>query len=142
MNKACPIVLRHKNNTLELLVFKHPHKGIQLIKGGIKKGESLEMACVRELEEESGVKAQVVKRLGQWEAGFKNQIWGFSLMHYEGILADAWDFETKDDGGYIFSLFWQPLNAPLDNNWNEVSKAAFSYIRQALSEQVDTHKMN
>jgi len=86
MNKACPVVLRYNNNALELLAFKHPRAGKQLVKGGIKKGESLENACIRELQEESGVKAQVVKQLGTWEAGFKNQLWGFCLMHYEGVL--------------------------------------------------------
>ena len=64
MNKACPVVLRIKNNKLELLAFKHPNAGNQLVKGGIKKGEHLESACVRELEEESGIQAKVVKQLG------------------------------------------------------------------------------
>ena len=132
MNKACPVVLRHNNNELELLVFKHPKKGIQLVKGGIKKGEHLENACVRELEEESGIQAQVVKQLGVWDPKFKNQIWGFCLMHYEDILPDTWAFETKDDGGHIFNFFWQPLNSLLNDNWHEASKSSFQYIKNAL----------
>jgi len=132
MNKACPVVLRNKNNQLELLAFKHPNTGNQLVKGGIKKGEHLESACSRELEEESGIQAQVVKQLGVWESNFKNQIWGFCLMHYEDILPDTWDFETNDDGGHIFSFFWQPLNSPLNDDWKEVSKDAFQYIKKAL----------
>ena len=133
MNKACPVVLRHKNNKLELLVFEHPDAGNQLVKGGIKKGERLENACIRELEEESGIQAQVVRQLGVWVPGFKNQIWGFCLMHYEGILPDTWKFETKDDDGHIFSFFCQPLNSPLNDNWNEVSKDAFQYIKKSLA---------
>jgi len=132
MNKACPVILRNKNNVLEMLVFEHHKAGIQLVKGGIKKGESLEHACVRELKEESGIDAQVVKQLGLWKATSKNQSWGFCLMHYENILPDTWDFETKDDGGKIFSFFWQPLNSPLSNNWSEISKEAFFYIKNAL----------
>jgi len=132
MNKACPVILRLNNNQLELLAFKHPKKGNQFVKGGIHKGERLESACIRELEEESGIEAQVVKQLGIWEPGFKSQVWGFCLMHYEGILPDTWDFATKDDGGHIFSFFWQPLNTPLNEKWNKVSRDAFHYIRNAL----------
>ena len=132
MNKACPVVLRHKNNQLELLAFKHPKTGYQLVKGGINKGESLEHACIRELAEESGIQAQVVKQLGVWESNFKNQIWGFCLMHYTDILPDSWDFETHDDGGHVFSFFWQPLNSQPDDNWREASSNAFRYIKHAL----------
>ena len=132
MNKACPVVLRHHNNNLELLAFEHPKAGNQLVKGNIKKDEPLESACIRELAEESGIQAQVVKQLGIWEPNFKNQIWGFCLMHYEDILPDTWDFETKDDDGHIFSFFWQPLNSPLNDNWSEVYKHAFQYIKNAL----------
>ena len=132
MNKACPVVLRHNNNKLELLAFKHPTAGIQLVKGNIKKHEPLESACIRELAEESGIQAQVVKQLGVWEPDFKKQIWGLCLMHYEDILPDTWDFVTKDDGGHIFSFFWQPLDSPLNDNWNEVYKGAFQYIKTSL----------
>ena len=132
MNRACPVVLRQKNNTLELLAFKHPKAGNQLVKGNIKKAEPLENACIRELAEESGIQARVVKQLGVWKPDFKNQVWGLCLMHYEDILPDTWEFQTKDDGGHIFSFFWQPLDSPLDDNWNEVYTNAFQHIRNTL----------
>ncbi len=132
INRACPVVLRNHNNQLQLLVFRHPKGKTQLVKGKFKKGEHLAQACVRELEEESGIQAQAVRELGSWDSGFKNQIWGFCLMHYENILPDAWEFATKDDNGQLFSFFWQPLDSPLDDNWNEVYKNAFEYIKNAL----------
>ena len=132
MNKACPVILRIKDNKLELLAFKHPNAGNQLVKGNIKKDEPLEQACIRELEEESGIQAQVVKQLGVWEPNYKDQIWGFCLMHYEDILPDRWDFETSDDGGLVFSFFWQPLDGPPGENWSEVYRSAFQYIKGAL----------
>ncbi len=134
MNKACPVILRYNNNELELLAFKHPNAGNQLVKGGIKKGEHLDNACIRELQEESGIQAQVVKQLGAWEANFKNQIWGFCLMHYEDVLPETWEFATKDDGGHIFSFFWQPLSSSLDDNWDAVTKRAFQYIKNCLAD--------
>ena len=134
MNKACPVVLRIKNNKLELLAFKHPNSGNQLVKGNIKKGEHFENACIRELEEESGIQAQVARQLGIWESNFKNQIWGFCLMHYEEVLPGSWEYETNDDGGHIFSFFWQPLNSTLNGNWKDVYRDAFHYIKNALGE--------
>jgi 8-oxo-dGTP pyrophosphatase MutT (NUDIX family) len=132
MNKACPVVLRYNHNALELLAFRHPNASKQLVKGGIKKGEPLENACVRELQEESGIQAQVVRQLGSWEPGFKNQVWGFCLMHYEGVLPDSWDFFTQDDDGHIFSFFWHPLSGRPDDEWTAVSRGAFQYIKSCL----------
>ena len=133
MNRACPVVLRDNNNTLELLAFRHPQGGSRLVKGNFKKDEGLEQACMRELKEESGIQARVVRRLGSWDASFKGQVWGFCLMHFDGLLPDAWDHETHDEGGHIFSFFWQPINSPLDNSWNEVYSNAFHYIKNALA---------
>jgi len=133
MNRACPVVLRIKHDNLELLAFEHPNGRYRLVKGGIKKGESLDAACSRELEEESGVLAEVVKPLGIWDAEFKDQVWGFCLMHFDDKLPEQWAFETRDDGGHTFKFFWQPLNGRLSDQWDEVYRRAFRYINHALS---------
>ena len=132
MNRACPVVLRNNKNQLELLAFRHPRDGIQLVKGKIEKGETLEHACIRELEEESGIQAEAVRQLGTWNSNFKNQMWGFCLVHYDELLPDTWEFKTNDDGGQLFSFFWQPLNSPPNDSWKEVHKNAFHYIKTAL----------
>jgi hypothetical protein len=36
MKKACPIVLRNRNNHQKILVFKHPLAGIQLVKDTVE----------------------------------------------------------------------------------------------------------
>jgi len=133
MNKACPVILRHNNNKLELLAFEHPNAGNQLVKGNIKMAEPLESACIRELAEESGIQGKVVKQLGIWEPDFKNQVWGFCLMHYDDVLPDTWNFQTQDDGGHVFSFFWQPLDKPLNENWKDVYRQAFHYIKNTLN---------
>jgi 8-oxo-dGTP pyrophosphatase MutT (NUDIX family) len=132
MNKACPVVLRIKENRLELLAFKRPTAGKQLVKGSLKKGESLENACVRELEEESGIRGRTVKRLGVWEANHKKQTWGFCLMHFEESLPDRWSYDTKDDGGQRFRFFWQPFDRPIDAGWDDVHANAFEHIKRAF----------
>ena len=132
MNRACPVVLRKNANQLELLAFRHPKGKVQLVKGNIEQGEEPGAACSRELKEESGLEAEVVRHLGTWDPGFKNQVWGFCLMHFEGTLPDTWDFYTKDDGGQVFSFFWQPLNKTPGDDWNELYTKAFHYIKDLL----------
>ena len=54
MNKVCPVILRKKNQILEVLLFKHPTAGIQLVKGTIEKSERIFQAAIRELYEGIG----------------------------------------------------------------------------------------
>jgi hypothetical protein len=37
-NKACPVILRRRNQ-LEILLFEHPLAGVQLVKGTIERSE-------------------------------------------------------------------------------------------------------
>lgn len=68
--KACPVVLR-RTGDLEVLAFEHPLAGFQLVKGSIEQDESPAAAAVRELLEESGLKASSVSAdLGLWVPGY------------------------------------------------------------------------
>lgn len=50
----------------EVLVTQHSkHKGWDFPKGHIESGESSESAALREVEEEVGVKAEIIERVGQ-----------------------------------------------------------------------------
>lgn len=132
MNKACPIVIAKHNDQRRILVFKHPLEGVQLVKGGIKKGEKLEHACERELAEESGIQAKAVRCLGSWKPGFKKQEWGFCLMHFEGELPERWSFETKDDDGQIFDFFWHPMHLKPGSDWDPMYRDAFEHLKSIL----------
>ena len=132
MNKACPVVLRDTPNGKELLAFRHPLAGAQIVKGSIEKGESLEMACERELFEESGIRAKAGKFLGKWEANYEDQIWGFCQMEVNEDLADTWVHYTRDDGGHEFAFFWLNLDAELDDSFHPLFKGAIGYIRGKL----------
>ncbi|HFF5634371.1 TPA: NUDIX domain-containing protein, partial [Acinetobacter baumannii] len=66
IEKVVPGVFRKINNNLEILVFRHPLAGIQIVKGTVEHQEQLEYAALRELYEESGIKrAQIHSYLGK-----------------------------------------------------------------------------
>ena len=143
MNKACPVILRvAQNNELEILAFKHPMAGNQLVKGTIEDRETLEQACIRELEEESGLIGEVECDLGIWDSGYKDHIWGFCLVRVKAPLKNEWSFFTEDDGGLNFKFFWQPLNAELNSEWHDLFKGAVAFIKKAItSSKTNAHCM-
>ena len=55
VQKVCPIVSRCSNETQEILMFRHPLAGIQLVKGTVEPSENPADAARRELFEESGL---------------------------------------------------------------------------------------
>ena len=94
----------------EILMFRHPRAGCQLVKGSIEPGESAPQAALRELFEEAGIRdARVIRDLGLWEATESQQVWSFQQCEPAQALPDQWSHACADDGGHTFELFWQPL---------------------------------
>ena len=109
MNKACPVLLRQSGKYTQILAFRHPLAGIQLVKGSIEAWETLPKACERELREESGLRADAKTFLGIWEADYEEQIWGFYLMNPKLKIPESWEHYCDDGGGHVFQFFWQHL---------------------------------
>lgn len=62
------IVLRKTDAEVKVLLTQHSgHRGWEFPKGHIELGESAQDAAVREVEEESGVKAEILEKAGQVE---------------------------------------------------------------------------
>ena len=137
MNKACPVVARKNSGQIEILAFKHPSGHNQLVKGTIEQGEDVSAACSRELFEESGVEAKSGEFLGEWDANFEKQIWGFFLMEYSEELSESWEHFTTDGGGHVFRFFWHPLNADLNSDWRPLFKRAVKFVQKALTTAVE-----
>jgi 8-oxo-dGTP pyrophosphatase MutT (NUDIX family) len=127
--KACAIVLRQRDDATELLVFRHPLAGIQIVKGTIERGESSQAAALRELWEEAGIRAtRVTADLGTWASPYEAQVWAFHVCEVAGELPDTWTHHTADDGGLDFEFFWHPLpNAPTAA-WHPVFAAAWRLL--------------
>lgn len=133
MDKACPVVLRKRDGRLEILVFKHPLAGIQIVKGSIERGESVLEASERELQEEAGIVLRAQCLLCEWQRLPTEPIWGICLMEACNSLPEEWSHFCEDDGGHTFKYFWHPLFEAPSESWHPVFSDALSVIRQALT---------
>ncbi|WOE82112.1 NUDIX domain-containing protein [Pseudomonas protegens] len=130
-NKACPVVLRHTTE-LEVLAFRHPLAGLQLVKGTVEAGESTAAAAVRELAEEAGLQAEENRFLGLWHSGFSGQAWAFHECRVRVPLPESWTHFTADDGGHRFEFFWHPLASEPSAQWHPLFQAALGFLQERL----------
>lgn len=131
-DKACAVVLLPAR-VPRILLFRHPLAGVQLVKGSIERSETPAQAALRELWEESGIKADRVKDdLGCWDAGHLGQVWSFHLCHVSGRLPEQWVHQTLDDHGHRFEFFWAALEPLPDADCHPVFARALAYVRATL----------
>lgn len=132
VEKVVPVLLRGQSQ-LDILAFRHPLAGTQLVKGTLEDGERPDEAALRELAEESGIEDAVVERpLGELAYPGIAQYWRFFLCSVPRPLQDEWTFFTQDDGGLNFAFFWHELNKLPDNSWHPDFHRALSLIRRNL----------
>jgi ADP-ribose pyrophosphatase YjhB (NUDIX family) len=130
--KACPVVVRQNQDRFEILAFRHPIAGCQLVKGSIEAGEDVGQAALRELCEESGIcDSRIGSFLGTIQVTEPNQEWHLVVCS-TGVLPDTWTHHTEDDGGHDFEFFWHPMERPLGDEWHPVFKQAINFIRRNI----------
>ena len=130
--KACPVVVRHNQDRIEILAFRHPLAGCQLVKGTIEPGEDFGRAALRELCEESGVcEARIESFLGTIELTGPDQEWHLFVCS-TGVLPDRWTHHCADDSGHDFEFFWRPLELPFGDDWHPAFKQAIDFIRRSI----------
>ncbi len=132
--KACPIILREKNNEIEILAFQHPHAGKQVVKGTIDPGEDYADAALRELHEESGITDARIKTFVE-EVHFKEeqQTWHIFICEAD-IRRENWSHTALEGDGneYEFSFFWHKLH----NNTNDEWHHTFCSVLQIVKEHI------
>lgn len=132
--KVCPIVMRYKNHKTEILLFKHPQAGVQLVKGTLEPDEGIVDAALRELYEESGIKSvQKLESLGSWESGYQNQQWRLFVC-IGNVLPEQWSHHTLDDSGHEFEFFWFDLYENCSLPMHEVFQSVIKEIRQRFNQ--------
>ena len=97
------IIIREGNDGPKVLVTQHSkHKGWDFPKGHIEIGESSESTALREVEEETGVKGEIIEKVGRtqyfyWDQGERvlKQV-TFYLMKYLGEGKATTSFEVSD----------------------------------------------
>lgn len=130
--KACAIVLRGPAGARQILAFRHPLAGFQLVKGSINPNEDASQAATRELREEAGIIADSGAFLGVWASGHNDQVWSFHVCRPTTPPPETWDHFCADDGGHHFSFFWHTLSEPPSEEWHAIFVGALEFVRGAL----------
>lgn len=112
LKSAGGVVFRLRGGTIEVaLIYLKKGNVLSLPKGTIDKGESPEEAAVREVKEEAGINARIIKRIGKvsyWfylteeNAKCKKTVYYF-LMEYESGDISEHNWEVDD-------VFWLPVD--------------------------------
>ena len=143
--KSMPCVVRNIVGAPELLIFQHPHAGIQIPKGTVEPGETIASAAWRELEEETGVTAvRLLRPIGQWArvcgAGpdearpLEKHLWELFLFEPTADLGNAWEHTITALGieqGMRVQCHWLPLAAKSLARLNPVFQDAFKMVMAA-----------
>ncbi len=133
VQKVCPVIIRDNGGFRQILVFRHPSAGVQLVKGTVEPDEQLAAAALRELAEESGITSiHSIKSKGSWFVQRSQQEWHFFLCSTEEELKDQWDFFPLDGGGLVYSFFWFDLDKEPDDKWHPVFKEALVKIKSFI----------
>ncbi|GAB5415012.1 MAG: NUDIX domain-containing protein [Congregibacter sp.] len=117
----------------EILVFRHPLAGIQLAKGTLKPNEPIDIACARELQEESGLRAAVKFSLGESFNHSNQRMWHYRVMDTEPGMMDKWTHWCSDDGGHEFEFFWVGLHDANGAAMHDIFVEALAYIRKMIT---------
>lgn len=97
------IILREDSDEVKILVTQHSgHKGWDFPKGHVEIAESSQQAALREVEEETGIKAEIIEKVGQTQYFYHEQgskvfkTVTFFLMKYLSDGKATTAFEVSD----------------------------------------------
>ncbi|WP_151706573.1 MULTISPECIES: NUDIX hydrolase [unclassified Acinetobacter] len=133
IEKVVPVIFRNISQKTEILVFKHPIAGIQIVKGTVEVNEELETAALRELYEESGIlSAHIHSYLGLHHPSEQGPNWHVFICHSTEALKEHWTHFCNDDGGLEFNFFWHPLFESPSAEWHPLFQELLTFIKSKI----------
>jgi hypothetical protein len=127
-DEACPVMFRD-SSMRQILAFEHPVSGLQLLKGGINRGEDARSAALRELKDDAGIaNTSIARDLGTWSAGDNGHVWSLQLCTYSPGLPETW-MHRCEDGGHDLKFFWQDMHR-VSQEWPELYQRALAAIHE------------
>ncbi|MFD9543934.1 NUDIX domain-containing protein [Streptomyces sp. NPDC060022] len=120
--RVAAYVVRHRD-LAELLVFDHvgvPEAGTQIPAGGVRPGEDLEHAVLREVAEETGLATAVpVRQIAVEDSPHPGtgqpRTTTFFLLRAPADTPDAWSHRVRgddEDAGLVFACRFMPIPLP------------------------------
>ena len=130
VEKVVPVIFRQINENFEILVFRHPIAGVQIVKGTVEVNESLKDAAIRELYEESGISTATIQSyLGLHIPSESGPHWHVFVCQTTETLKDNWIHFCQDDGRLKFEFFWHSLSLPPTTEWHPIFQELFTFIK-------------
>ena len=140
--KALAAVVRSGAGAADVLVFRHPFAGMQLPKGTVEPGETLEAATLRELPEESGLILNTTpEHVGVWErivgggpeedGPLEINRWSVSILWVDQALRDRWHHlaaGSPAEDGLTFEFSWLTL----DENFSSSVHPLFTHVADMI----------
>ncbi len=126
ISKILIYITRQHDGETQLLVFEHldfPDAGVQVPKGTVEPGETIEFAAQREMREETGLtQLDGLHCIGSiiqppFVEGEGSEERNFFAMNVDGGVPDSWIHHVGgkgEDERMRFRFYWVPLNPSLE----------------------------
>lgn len=117
LEKVTSFITRNKGNNKQLLLFKHPHAGIQIPAGTIEEGENSESAALREATEETQLpEFNVICKIGSMRSNLPESKY---IVTRNAKVYSRPDFNSFD---------WAQIRRGITVENNRRSESGFSHI--------------
>lgn len=132
------VIVRKEHNTTLIALVSEPHYSDYLLpKGGVEKGEDLQTAARREIQEEAGLtQLKLITYLGKTEhLSLHKKNWG--VTHFFLFITDQIEGTPTDRKGHSYKTEWFPLDALPKMFWPDQKQ--FIVENQKKIEELLTH---
>jgi 8-oxo-dGTP pyrophosphatase MutT (NUDIX family) len=118
VDKVAALILRENHGQNQMLLFRHPHAGIQIPAGTVEDGEAPEEAVLREVAEETGLRSvRVVEHLGTIE---NELLPGESIIYTSTTV-----YARPDSGSFDWARLRKGITVEVLRTWHDWSQVNY-----------------